>query len=133
VTSTYICMRDGRTCSHAIMRYLCQTRKIADHWYPSDAKERVVVDSVLDWHHTYDRLPCTLIWVHDPVSQRNPRAFRWLRQGAAGLVFSSLLAPMRGITVTEPQLKQIRATLAKSLKVTRASRVGGGALRLHHD
>ena len=30
--------------SHAIMRYLAETRKVADHWYPQDPKKRAIVD-----------------------------------------------------------------------------------------
>jgi len=45
--------------SHTIMRYLAVTRKCADHWYPSDAKQRALVDEYLDQHHSFLRTGCT--------------------------------------------------------------------------
>jgi len=38
--------------SHAILRYLCDNYKAADHWYPRDPKKRLKVDMFLDWRHT---------------------------------------------------------------------------------
>ena len=38
--------------SHAIMRYLCNTRKCAPNWYPEDPRDRALVDRYLDWHHS---------------------------------------------------------------------------------
>lgn len=38
--------------SHAIMSYLCQSRRVADHWYPSDIGRRAIVDRYLHWHHS---------------------------------------------------------------------------------
>ncbi|CAF1364719.1 unnamed protein product [Rotaria magnacalcarata] len=38
--------------SHTIMRYLCASRNLPDHYYPSDIKQRAKVDYWLDWHHT---------------------------------------------------------------------------------
>jgi len=38
--------------SHTIMRYLCVSRNLPDHYYPNDIKERCRVDFWLDWHHT---------------------------------------------------------------------------------
>ena len=35
--------------SAAILRYLCNSRHAADHWYPADAKKRAGVDAALDW------------------------------------------------------------------------------------
>jgi glutathione S-transferase len=37
--------------SHTIMRYLCETRNLPDHYYPKDIKQRAKVDYWLDWHH----------------------------------------------------------------------------------
>ena len=30
--------------SHAILRYLAQTRRVASHWYPHDLQQRAIVD-----------------------------------------------------------------------------------------
>ena len=49
--------------SHAIMRYLSMTRKVEDHWYPSEPKARAEVDRYLDWHHGNLRQGITF-WVH---------------------------------------------------------------------
>ena len=38
--------------SHAIMRYLHETRKCPDHCYPKDPIKRAKIDQYLDWHHT---------------------------------------------------------------------------------
>ena len=40
------------------MRYLCQTRDVADNWYPKDLKARVKVDEYLDRHHCETRVAC---------------------------------------------------------------------------
>jgi len=37
--------------SGTILRYICNSRKLPDHWYPKDAKARALVDRYLDWHH----------------------------------------------------------------------------------
>ena len=37
--------------SHAIMRYLHESRGTPDHWYPVDPKQRAKVNEYLDWHH----------------------------------------------------------------------------------
>ena len=42
--------------SHAIMRYLADSRGLADHWYPSGLKERAQVDEYLDQHHSFLRV-----------------------------------------------------------------------------
>lgn len=41
--------------SHAIMRYICRTRNLPDHWYPKDPKAAAIVDMYLDAHHTSTR------------------------------------------------------------------------------
>ena len=38
--------------SHAILRYLCDTRGVDDKWYPKDLKQRAKVDEYLDKHAT---------------------------------------------------------------------------------
>ncbi|CAF1461174.1 unnamed protein product, partial [Didymodactylos carnosus] len=37
--------------SHTIMRYICASRNLPDHYYPNDIKQRARVDYWLDWHH----------------------------------------------------------------------------------
>ncbi|KAE8055317.1 hypothetical protein FH972_012164 [Carpinus fangiana] len=65
--------------SHAILIYLaCSFPGVADHWYPADVSRRAKIHSVLDWHHSN------------------------LRQGAAGLILNSLLAPVFGLPL-DPQ------------------------------
>jgi len=42
--------------SHAIMRYLCNSRNVEEQWYPKkDLKKRALIDLYLDWHHTNTR------------------------------------------------------------------------------
>ena len=79
--------------SHAILRYLAETRQTPDHWYPKDARKRAVVDAYLDWHHNY------------------------LRIGSGGYVFKKLYAPIvLGKTFTEKEMYFFKKTLEKSLK-----------------
>jgi glutathione S-transferase len=79
--------------SHAILRYLCRTREVSDHWYPADAKKRAIVDQYLDWHHTNIRI------------------------GSGMLVFKSIFGPKMGIKTSEEVLKQHKTMLLKSLKM----------------
>eukprot|EP01091_Cochliopodium_minus_P013107 TRINITY_DN412_c1_g1_i2.p1 TRINITY_DN412_c1_g1~~TRINITY_DN412_c1_g1_i2.p1 ORF type:complete len:371 (-),score=95.61 TRINITY_DN412_c1_g1_i2:18-1130(-) len=37
--------------SSAIMIHLAQTRKLPDHWYPSDPQAKAAVNQYLHWHH----------------------------------------------------------------------------------
>jgi len=46
--------------SAAILKYLCETRYVADHWYPSDAQTRAKIDEYLAWHHTNLRMGAAL-------------------------------------------------------------------------
>ena len=41
--------------SHAMMRYLARSRRVADHWYPADLRKRCKVDEYLDQHHSFLR------------------------------------------------------------------------------
>jgi len=36
--------------SNTLMRYLCNSREVEDHWYPKDAKKRALVDLYCDFH-----------------------------------------------------------------------------------
>ena len=42
--------------SGAILRYLCSSRHLPDHWYPRDLRKRALVDQYLDWHHLNVRI-----------------------------------------------------------------------------
>ena len=67
--------------SNAIMKYLADTRKVPDHWYPKDLRKRGKVDQYLDWHHNF------------------------IRQGAGGYIFRKLFAPVViGRTFTKEEL-----------------------------
>jgi glutathione S-transferase len=61
--------------SHAILKYLATTRKVADHWYPLNPMQRAKIDCYLDWHHSN------------------------LRRTAAPLVFNTVFAPSMGLKV----------------------------------
>eukprot|EP00744_Colponema_vietnamica_P021999 GILI01031544.1.p2 GENE.GILI01031544.1~~GILI01031544.1.p2 ORF type:complete len:181 (-),score=54.88 GILI01031544.1:158-700(-) len=78
--------------SHAILRYLCQSRALSPHWYPPQARERAVVDFWLDWHHGN------------------------LRRGSMVLVFNLFLAPRRGLPVSQEKVKEATQILTTSLK-----------------
>ena len=45
--------------SHAIMRYLCDTRDVHPYFYPKDdLKQRALIDQYLDGHHLNLRMGC---------------------------------------------------------------------------
>ncbi|KAL7597214.1 hypothetical protein Lser_V15G27662 [Lactuca serriola] len=78
--------------SHAILIYLsCAFPGVASHWYPVDPSKRAKIHSILDWHHSY------------------------LRRGAAGLVFNSILAPVNGMRSYPQIIIQAEEILLRSL------------------
>ncbi|CAI9288887.1 unnamed protein product [Lactuca saligna] len=78
--------------SHAILIYLaCAFPGVASHWYPVDPAERAKVHSILDWHHSY------------------------LRHGAGGLVFYSILTPLHGMRSHPQIITQAEEILLRSL------------------
>ena len=80
--------------SHAILRYLADSRKVADHWYPADLKKRAAVDMYLDQHHSY------------------------LRQGVGGFIFKKLFSPgMTGRVFQDHELDFHRIMLKRSLRL----------------
>ncbi|CDW75323.1 glutathione s-transferase domain-containing protein [Stylonychia lemnae] len=80
--------------SHAILRYLINTRQLPDHWYPKEPRLRAKVDQYLDWHHTF------------------------LRQGSSIFVFMKLFAPkLFQKTLPEEQLKFQFTYLTRSLSL----------------
>ena len=38
------------------MKYVCETRPVADHWYPKDISVRSKIDEYMSWHHTNLRI-----------------------------------------------------------------------------
>mmetsp|Transcript_4668 Transcript_4668/g.5278 ORF Transcript_4668/g.5278 Transcript_4668/m.5278 type:complete len:225 (-) Transcript_4668:17-691(-) len=48
--------------SHSIMRYMCNITQTTDPYYPSDAKERALVDQYLDWFHIHVREPVVAVY-----------------------------------------------------------------------
>jgi len=36
--------------SNTIMRYLCNSQPVAEHWYPKDPKKQALVNLYFDWH-----------------------------------------------------------------------------------
>uniref|UniRef100_A0A2S2QYU0 glutathione transferase n=1 Tax=Sipha flava TaxID=143950 RepID=A0A2S2QYU0_9HEMI len=45
--------------SVAILRYLCRTYNVADHWYPKDYQKQARIDEYLEWQHNNTRAHCT--------------------------------------------------------------------------
>ncbi|GKC66453.1 hypothetical protein Tco_1099051, partial [Tanacetum coccineum] len=75
---------------HAILIYLsCAFPDIASHWYPADLK-RSKIHSVLDWHHTN------------------------LRRGTVGLVFNTIVGPLKGLPPNPEAAKDGEKLLVKS-------------------
>ncbi|XP_023752054.1 glutathione S-transferase T1 isoform X2 [Lactuca sativa] len=78
--------------SHAILIYLsCSFPGVASHWYPGDPQKRAKIHSILDWHHSH------------------------LRRGAAGLVYTTILAPLNGLRSFLQIVIQAEEILLKSL------------------
>ncbi|KAI3822209.1 hypothetical protein L1987_09795 [Smallanthus sonchifolius] len=78
--------------SHTILMYLsCAFPQVASHWYPSDVYKRAKIHSVLDWHHSF------------------------LRRGAAGFIFNTLLAPLNGFRSYPQVIIQVEEILLRSL------------------
>lgn len=48
--------------SHAIIRYLCNTKHVQKSWYPEDPRRRGLVDQYLDWHQTHTK-KCSLYFM----------------------------------------------------------------------
>ncbi|NP_001156289.1 glutathione S-transferase, theta class-like [Acyrthosiphon pisum] len=61
--------------SIAILRYICRTYNVADHWYPKDSVKQAQVDEYLEWQHTNTRADCALYYLHKvlwPVMNGKP-------------------------------------------------------------
>ena len=78
--------------SHSILRYICETRNLDDHWYPKDQRKRAKVDEYLDWHHNAIRL------------------------GASGYFFRRYISRLIGKPASEGQVNESWELLTRSLK-----------------
>jgi glutathione S-transferase len=88
--------RDGFTLfeSHTIMRYLADSRKVDERWYPrADLKARALIDQFLDWHHGN------------------------IRAGSAGYLFNKYIAGRLGIPVDKDAQEKGWLLLNQSLKI----------------
>mmetsp|Transcript_6056 Transcript_6056/g.4578 ORF Transcript_6056/g.4578 Transcript_6056/m.4578 type:complete len:98 (+) Transcript_6056:123-416(+) len=56
--------------SGTILRYLSNTRKCPDHWYPKDIKKRAIIDRYMDWHTSTVR-PGFAIYVFKKAYSKN--------------------------------------------------------------
>ncbi|XP_072031976.1 glutathione S-transferase theta-3-like [Amphiura filiformis] len=65
--------------SPAIVKYLADKCKTADHWYPSDLKKRAKVNELLDWQHTN------------------------IRKHGSGVFFNIKLGPLFGLPPMTPE------------------------------
>ena len=77
--------------SHAILRYLHQTRSTSDNWYPKDPLKRAKVDEYLDWHHN------------------------GLRLGASGYLFHKYLQPFSGKAAPKEAVQESYVIFQKAL------------------
>ena len=58
--------------SGAILRYLCSSRNLPDHWYPRDLKKRARVDQYLDWHHLNVRIGASTWFFTQHMAKKPP-------------------------------------------------------------
>ena len=79
--------------SHAIMKYICLSCDLEQHWYPyKDPKSMAQVDMYLDWHHST------------------------VRMGSEGYIFRKYLSPFVGKAATESQIQESYQILKRSLR-----------------
>ena len=78
--------------SHAILKYLAESRNLPDHWYPKDPKKRAKVDEYLEWHHNGIRL------------------------GAGGFFFRKYMTPITGKPAPEESINESKQLIITSLK-----------------
>lgn len=79
--------------SHTIMRYLCVSRNLPDHYYPSDLKQRAKVDSWLDWHHTnlrHGAIRLIKANIYGPIKNLSQETIDELRKEGDAVLKSSL-------------------------------------------
>jgi len=79
--------------SHTIMRYLCASRNLPDHYYPEDIKQRAQVDYWLDWHHMnlrHGSLRLIKANIFGPIKQYSQQTIDELRKEGDDVLKSSL-------------------------------------------
>ena len=57
--------------SSTILRYLCNTRDVPDHWYPKDPQKRAQVDLFFDWYQVGSRMIARYYVSKNPLMYRN--------------------------------------------------------------
>ena len=81
--------------SHAIMRYICASRQLPDHWYPTSANRDILrqekIDEYLDWHHA------------------------GIRSGAGSFLFFKYFGAMAGKPASKSKLDMLYNHMEKSL------------------
>ncbi|KAI6652523.1 Glutathione S-transferase theta-2B-like [Oopsacas minuta] len=68
-------LQEGKFClyeSGAILRYICSSRQLPDHWYPKDLERRALVDQYLDWHHSTIRIGCAHWFFAQHIARQPP-------------------------------------------------------------
>jgi len=61
--------------SFAIFKYLATSRKVADHWYPSELKHRARIEAYLQWHSIMVRLMASQVFriqIIEPRARNKP-------------------------------------------------------------
>jgi len=66
--------------SNTIMRYLCNSKQVDEHWYPKDPKKRALVDLYFDWHAANITNFTTLVYVKFGMSKVDPEEARALNE-----------------------------------------------------
>ena len=84
--------------SHAIMKYICATRNLPDHWYPKDAKSRAKMDMYLDWHHAGVRMGAGGYMYRKYISGLMDKNGVWATQFAIDESWSILLRSLTQIS-----------------------------------
>jgi len=56
--------------SSTILRYLCNTRNVPDHWYPKDPQKRAQVDLFFDWYQVGSRMIVKFYISKNPLMYR---------------------------------------------------------------
>ena len=86
--------------SHAMMKFLCYTKNLPDHWYPTseghDINIKASMDAYLDWHHSN------------------------LRMGAGGFMFRKYFSGImdkNGVWATENAVKDAWNIMETSMRV----------------
>lgn len=76
------------------MRFLADSRRVSDHWYPRDLRKRAKVNAYLDQHHSF------------------------LRQGVHSYIYKKYLSPLIvGKTYTDEELAIYITLLKRTCKM----------------